>query len=151
MVERSRGPAIAIVILVLAAAGLFLGFARKHASASDARLLELQQAAAKPDALPATWLAYAQALDQARQFPRAAAAYERVLETDPYNKTARLACASCLARAGASDPFYAFMHSTLLVDPKLTLNILGRPEAAGYLPEPRFQSLHKEAIAGSMD
>ncbi|HVX86735.1 MAG TPA: tetratricopeptide repeat protein [Phycisphaerae bacterium] len=152
MVERSRGPAIAVVLVVLAGAGLFLGFVRKNGGGvNDAHLRQLQQAAARPDALPATWMAYAQALEQAAQFPRAAAAYQRVLETDPYNKTARLACASCLARAGATDPFYTFMHSTLLVDPKLTLNILGRPEAARFLPEARFQTLRKDAIAGSMD
>ena len=74
-----------------------------------------------------------------------------MLENDPYNRQARLQCASCLASAGNSDAFYAFLRSTLLVDPKLTLNILGRPEVGGYLGEERFVVLQKDAVAQSLD
>ncbi len=151
MMQRPRLPAIAVILSVSVAGGLFLGFSRRGASPDAGELAKLQAAAAAPDARPADWQHYADKLRQLKQPARAAVAYQRALEGDPYNRDARLACATCLAQAGDADPFYAFMRSTLLVDPKLTLSVLGRPEAAAYMTADRFQTLHRDAVAQSLD
>jgi hypothetical protein len=150
MFQRRRLPAIATLLIVLVGGGIFLGLTRERGG-SDAELVKLQQKIAQPDAKSADWLRYADKLQRVGQLARAGAAYQRVLEGDPYNREARLSGALCLARAGNGDAFYGFMKSTLLVDPKLTLNILGRPEAGGYLGEERFVILQKDAVAQSLD
>lgn len=150
MIQRPRIPAIATLLLVLAAGTFFLMGMRKS-GVTDAQLAQLQHAVAAPDATPATWLRYADKLQESGQFPRAAIAYRRVLESDPYNKDARLQCALSLAKAGSADDTFSFLKATLLLDPRLTLNILGRPEVATFLAEARFQSLKKDAIAQSLD
>jgi tetratricopeptide (TPR) repeat protein len=150
MFQRPRLPAIATLLLVLVAGIVFLGFARRQGGV-DADLAKLQRAVAQPDAKPADWLRFADKLQQTGRFAQAGVAYQRVLENDPYNREARLHCAASLAQAGNGDVFYGFLRSTLLVDPKLTLNILGRPEVGGYLGEQRFQVLQKDAVAQSLD
>jgi tetratricopeptide (TPR) repeat protein len=151
MIQRSRTPAIAALLFVLVAGLFFLGAMRHPASADESQLAQLQLAVAQPDAKPATWLLYADKLQQVGQYPRAVLAYRRILETDPYNRESRLACASCLANMKKPDDFFSFMKATIQVDPKLALNIFGRPEVAGYLSEARFQALRAEAVAQSMD
>jgi len=111
----------------------------------------LQQAIMQSDATSETWIRYADKLFELGQHARAAVAYRRVLEGDPYNKQARLQCAMSLAALGRPDDFFTFLKATLLVDPRLTLNIMGRPEASSYLAEGRFQALQKEAVAQSLD
>jgi hypothetical protein len=118
---------------------------------TDAQLAELQHAVAAPDAPPATRLRYAEKLQQLGQFSRAAVAYRRVLDGDPYNRDARLQCALSLARLGTPEEVFSFLRATLLLDPRLTLHILGRPEVGTYLADARFQALRKEAVAQSLD
>src|SRR4029079_4178269 len=97
MIQRPRIPAIATLLLVLAGGVFFLMTLRKDAAASDAQLAALQQAIAQPDAPAETWIRYADKLFAMGQHARAAVAYRRVLEGDPYNKQARLQCAMSLA------------------------------------------------------
>ena len=151
MIQRPRIPAIATLLLVLAAGILFLMSLRKDASAADAQLAALQQAITQPDAPAEAWIRYADKLFALGQHARAAVAYKRVLEGDPYNKQVRLQCAMSLAALGKPDDFFTFLKATLLVDPRLTLNIMGRPEVSSYLAEARFQALQKEAVAQSLD
>jgi Flp pilus assembly protein TadD len=151
MIQRPRIPAIATLSIVLVAGFFFLGWARRGNSADAAELAELQAEVAKPDAKPEMWLRYADKLQRVGQLTRAAAAYQQVLEKNPYHREARLNCATVLAQAGQSDTFLAFLKATLAVDPKLTLNILGRPEVGRYLNDPEFQTLQKNAVAQSMD
>jgi tetratricopeptide (TPR) repeat protein len=151
MIQRSRLPAIAILLIVLVTGVLFLGATRRATSADESQLRELQLAIAQPDAKPATWMLYADKLQQLHQYPRAVLAYHRILETDPYNRQARLQCANCILALNKADDLYSFLHATILVDPKLALNIFGRSDVSPYLAETRFQNLKAEAIAQSMD
>src|SRR5579862_6629828 len=123
MIQRSRTPAIATLLIVLIAGVLFLGANRRANSADVAQLAALQQAVAQPSAKAADWLRYGEKLQQLEQYPRAVLAYRRVLESDPYNKQARLECATVLAVMHKADDFYTFMDATIKVDPKLALNI----------------------------
>src|SRR5262249_55195062 len=100
MIQRPRIPAIATLLLVLAAGILFLISLRKGGGAGDAQLAVLQQAITQPDAPTEAWVRYADKLFELGQHARAAVAYRRVLEGDPYNKQARLQCAMSLAALG---------------------------------------------------
>jgi hypothetical protein len=56
-----------------------------------------------------------------------------------------------LAKAGDPDAFYSFMANLLLSEPRLALEIFGRPEIQRYMGEERFQSLLAQARVQSMD
>jgi tetratricopeptide (TPR) repeat protein len=151
MIQRTRTPAITALLIVLAVGYFFLVGLRRAGNAADAQLAELQLAIAQPDAKPAAWLKFADKLQQLGRYSRAVVAYQHVLENDPYNRDARLQCALSLALAGNPQEFYVFMQGLLQVDPRLTLNVLQRPEVSTYLAEGRFQSLQREALAQSTD
>jgi tetratricopeptide (TPR) repeat protein len=151
MIRRSRIPALIALLIVFAAGIFFLRTATKDASAQAAELTRLQLIIARPDAKPGDWFEYARHLRDAEQYTRAVAAYQRVLEIDPYHHDARLQCACCYGLLGNPDDLLRFMKSSLLVDPKLTLNLYERPEIASFINDSRFKSLKNDAIAQSMD
>jgi tetratricopeptide (TPR) repeat protein len=152
MIQRSRKPAVAVLLATFVAGAAYLhGTAAASRTADGPALAQLEVAIADPDATPETWLLYAQLLQQAGRFPHAAAAYQRVLEADPFSHVANLQCAVVLALAGDADQFYGFMNKLLLVDPRLALDIFGRPEAQRYLSADRFQTLFAQARVQSMD
>ena len=149
---HSRLPAgITLLSVLILGAVPLLAQRGGRGGAEEAQLSELQVAIAQPDAKPAVWLQYGQKLQSVGRYAQAALAYRRFLENDPYDRQARLQCANCLVKVGDKDEFFVFMQSTLASDPKLTLEVLTRPDVQGYLAEGRFQSLHKESIAQSMD
>ena len=153
MIQRSRKPAAAVLLATLVAGSIYVATTTtaSHPSTTSPALAQLEVAIADPDASPETWLNYAQQLQQAGRRAHAIAAYQRVLEADPFCRTANLQCASALAQAGAADPFYGFMSKLLLLDPRMTQDIFGRPESQRYLTEDRFQSLLSQARVQSMD
>jgi tetratricopeptide (TPR) repeat protein len=114
-------------------------------------LAELEQAIACPDATTDTWLRYAQCLEDARRYDHAAAAYQRVLESDPYGRVANLHCAAVLALAGDGDRLLAFLTKLTQLDPRLALDVFARPELRPFLKEARFDQAHKQAVVQSMD
>ena len=146
-----RLPAIVVLVASLA---LAIAYARPWQAAgatsgSDLRSLEHTIAAGK--ATTQTWLAYGQALDTAGQYARAAMAYEKVLESEPYHRPARFARARSLAKAGDRDGLLPYLQIQLHVEPKLVAELLDRPELSPYLSDPRFAALQKEARAQAMD
>lgn len=152
MVYHSRLPAIVTLLTVLALGAFPLAARRSRATVADeSQLTALQLAIAEPDAKPQVWLLYGQKLQSLGRFAPAALAYRRFLESDPYNRQVLLQCANCLALVGQRDEFFSFMRNVVTSDPKLALEVLGRPDVQGYLAEERFQALHKEAVAQSMD
>ena len=152
MIQHSRKPAAVILLLMLGLSTLLVLDRRTLArGADDTELAALQLAIAQPDAKTQTWLKYAQKLQAVGQPRHAAMAYRRVLAAEPYNRIARLNGAICLAKAGQADDFYTFMHDTVLIDPKLAVDVFERPEAQAFLSEPRFQALSREAQVQSMD
>ena len=152
MIQRSRKPAAAVLLATLVAGSAYVATTSKasHPSNSPA-LAQLEVAITDPDASSETWLAYAQQLQQGGRRAHAIAAYQRVLEVDPFCRLANLQCASALAQAGDADRFHVFMSKLLLLDPRLTQDIFGRPESQRYLTEDRFQSLLSQARVQSMD
>jgi len=152
MNRYSRKPAVAVMVATLLAAGSYVYNTRADVRAVQGpALAELERAIANPDAGMETWMAYADRLLQERRYAHAAAAYERVLETDPYSWTANLQCATALGQAGAADPFHDFLTRLLSREPRLALDILSRPVAQSYLRAERFQLLLQRAKAQSMD
>ena len=152
MIQCSRKPAAAILLATLVAGGAFVYGTRAESRVTDGpTLAQLEVAIADADASAATWLLYAQRLQQAGRLAHATAAYQRVLELDPFSRTANLQCAVVLAQAGDAGRFHGFMAKLLLLDPRLTQDIFGRPETQRYLAEDRFQSLLAQARVQSMD
>ena len=150
MIQHSRIPAIITLAAIAGIGAVVFANHRGVATADESELAALQAAVAQPDAKPAAWLTYATKLQALGRFSRAEIAYKSFLESDPYNRQARLQCAICVALAGSGDDFAEFMKGTILVDPKLAVDIFGRPEAAKYLGEERFKALQREAV-GAVD
>ncbi|NQU11871.1 hypothetical protein HQ590_13840 [bacterium] len=152
MTQRSRKPAAAILLATLLAGTVYVWNTHGYSgSAQGPALAELEQAIAHPDAGPDIWLRYAQRLQQAHRFDHAALAYERVLESDPYSRVGNLQCAAALARLGDVDRLYAFVSNLTRLDPRLALDVFGRPELQAFHQADRFQQLHQLAIAQSLD
>ena len=99
----------------------------------------------------ATWTAYANALSDAKQYAKAAAAYREVLAIDPTQRGAKFQVGLALAQAGATDEFYNYQKDLVYGEPKLAVELFDRPEAQKYMSEARFVSLSKEAKSQAMD
>jgi hypothetical protein len=146
MIQHSRKPAVAVLVAVIFASVLYVRNSHVVATANAGTdLSELERA------ITETWLLYAQRLQDAKRLDHAALAYQRVLADDPYNRMANLQCATLLAATGNADKFYSFMNNLLLVEPRMALDIFGRPEARPFLAEARFQNLQSQAQSQSMD
>ena len=130
---------------------LLKGSPAAASSAEGITLAQLEVLIADPEATTETWMVYAQRLSQQKRFSHAAMAYQWVLETDPYNCIANVGCASSLALTGDAARFYVFMNHLLLIEPRLILDISGRPEATPFLAAKNFQTLKAEAFAQSLD
>jgi cytochrome c-type biogenesis protein CcmH/NrfG len=98
-----------------------------------------------------TWLAYAQALGDARQFARAATAYKEVLALEPHRRDAKFQCGLALAQSDQPDAFHDFLKDLLYAEPKLAVELFERPESKTYLSQERFSALAKEAKNQAMD
>jgi tetratricopeptide (TPR) repeat protein len=143
-----------MMLLALMAFGVGMFFARRGraSDAQDSQLAQLQIAVGKPDAKPATWLAYGKALQSAKQYTSAVLAYDQVLKVDPYNREARQGCTYCKAVLNDANKLAQFIEDTIRVDPKLAKAMFEQmPELQKYLSEQRFKDLKLDAIAGSMD
>ena len=152
MTQCSRKPAVAVLLAAVLAGTVYVWHSGAGTRTGDgAALAELEQAIARPDATTDTWLRYAQCLHQARRFDHAVMAYTQVLENDPYRRVANLQCAAALAQLGDADRLEEFVRRLVALDPRLALDVFGRPELQPYLAGERFQQLHKHAVAQSMD
>ena len=152
MIQRSRKPAATVLLATLIAGSVYVYTTKAASDPTDGpTLAQLEVAIADADASPETWLFYAQQLQLAGRSAHASAAYQRVLEADPFSRTANLQCAIVLAQLGDADQLHAFISQLLLLDPRLTQDILGRPETQRYLSADRFQSLLSQARVQSMD
>jgi hypothetical protein len=98
-----------------------------------------------------TWRAYADALVDAREFAKAALAFQEVLQLEPRNQDAKFQRGLALAQAGAGDALYQFQKDLVYSEPKLAVSIFERSEVQRFLTEERFSSLAKEAKHQAMD
>ncbi|HEY7115152.1 MAG TPA: hypothetical protein VH475_01120 [Tepidisphaeraceae bacterium] len=99
----------------------------------------------------ATWRAYGDALANAKQFAKAAAAYKEVLAIEPYQRDVKFQCGMALIQSGSGDDFYNFQKDLVYSEAKLAVELFERPEAQKFLAEERFASLAKEAKNQAMD
>ena len=146
-----RLPAIVVLVASLALAIVYARPWQAAGSAGGTDLSALEHTIAAGRATTQTWLAYGQALDNSGQFSRAAMAYEKVLESEPYHRPARFARGLSLAKANDRDGLLAFLQIQLHVEPKLVAELLDRPELSPQLSDSRFVALQKEARAQAMD
>jgi len=145
-------PAATILTLALLAIAAYVAFTARAARTTEGPSLEqLELAIANPDAGSDTWMLYAQRLLQEKRYTHAAAAFQRVLENDPYSREANLGAASALALTKDRDALHAFLAHLLVIEPRLLLDFLGRPEAAPFMSEERFKLLHARSHAQSLD
>jgi tetratricopeptide (TPR) repeat protein len=146
MLQYPRIPAL-IALAVTVALGVtffWLISAQGDAmSSSDARHSTTADAA--------TWFFYGERLREAGRFTHAAQAYKKVLETEPYHREARFHCALSLAQAGDADKFMEFMDDVTRNFAKMAVDIFERREVAGYLSQPRFQEMRRDAQNLAMD
>lgn len=160
-VTRHRRTPALLILLVATVVGVVYVSAwgkieqlfRKQDGNRDLQALETKIAAGKKDGklTPATWRAYGEALAEAKQFTRAAAAFKQVLALDPFQRDAKFQCGLALAQAGVSDDLYAFLKDLVLSEAKLAVELFDRAEMQRYLGEERFASLAKEAKNQAMD
>jgi tetratricopeptide (TPR) repeat protein len=152
MIQRSRTPAVLVLLLtILAATGYVWSTRAEDRTTRGQVLAQLERAIANPDASTETWLRYAQCLQQEQRFDHAVMAYQRVLETDPDSRTANLQCAATLAQLGDADRLHGFLSRLIQLDPRLALDVFGRPELQRHLKQDRFQSLLNQARIQSLD
>jgi tetratricopeptide (TPR) repeat protein len=152
MIQRSRKPAVAVLLATCVAGGAYLiSTSAESRTPTGPTLAQLEVLIADPEAGAETWLLYAQRLQQSGRYAHAALAYQRVLEADPFSRTANLQCAVALALAGDADRVYEFLRHLVTVDPRLTQDIFGRPELRRYLGAERFGALQALARVQSMD
>jgi tetratricopeptide (TPR) repeat protein len=143
MRHHPRLPAAAILAAFALLGGLY--------AAAPALRRALAPRDAGSAAAAGTWFARAEALRAAGDPARAAEAYARVLEREPYHREARFRRAWCLAAAGDKEAFYAVMSELAVSDAKLAVDLFEAPVAKAWLAEPRFAELVKEARAQSLD
>jgi tetratricopeptide (TPR) repeat protein len=148
----SRRPALLVLgLCALVAFACYKAGATNGSQAAGPSLEAIERAIADPDAGADLWLLYGQRLLDDKRYGHAVMAFERVLEKDPYCRAANLHCATALSLAGDADRFYAFVEKLVLIDPRLTQDILGRPESQPYLQAERFKSVESQARVQSMD
>lgn len=116
--------------------------------AMEAKIEELGKAGGVP---AATWRAYADALMEAKQYSKAAAAYKEVLAIEPFQRDAKFQCGLALAMGGDSDGFYNFQKDLVYSEAKLAVDIFERPETQSFRKEKRFADLVNEAKNQAMD
>ena len=98
-----------------------------------------------------TWRAYGEALSDAKEYAKAATAFQEVLAIDPTQRDAKFQCGLALAQAGLADQFYNFQKDLVYSEAKLAVELFERPETQRYLSQERFASLSKEAKNQAMD
>lgn len=151
MLQHSRKPAALVLLAMLGIAAALLLARIGPARDTDDSLDDLEIKIAQPDATPETWLAYAQRLQEVRRYVQAAAAYRHLLLIDPYDRQAKVQCATCLALAGNADEYLGFMREVVLTAPKLAVDLLSRSESQRYSADPRYAKIADDAKAQSMD
>jgi cytochrome c-type biogenesis protein CcmH/NrfG len=155
-----RKPAV-IVLLVSAVLGVVyvIAWSRVEAYYRDknggksveAIEKKIAEEKAKGTVSAVTWLAYGEALMDAKNFDKAAVAFKKVMELDPKQQEAKFKRGIALAQSGAADLFYQFQEDLVLSEPKLAYDVFQRTEAQKYLVEERFSYLAKEAKNQAMD
>ena len=150
--QYSRHPAI-LVLVVCAVVGLtyFQAVTSDAQQRTGANLAEIELAIADPDAGSDLWLLYGQRLSECGRYDHAIMAFRQVLKLDPYCRPANIDCATALAHEGDADGLYEFVSKLVLMDPRLTQDILGRPESQSYLSAARFRAVQSQARVQSMD
>ena len=160
MNRHPRTPALLIVLVALSLGVLYVvawgrveAMWKKQPGEQSVEALEKRVAdeQAKGTASAATWFAYANALADAKQWPKAASAYKEVLAIEPGRKDAKFQCALALAQAGQADDFYNYQKELVYGEAKLAVEVFERPEAQKYLGQDRFSALAKEAKNQAMD
>jgi tetratricopeptide (TPR) repeat protein len=116
--------------------------------AMEANIAELEKKGTVP---AATWSAYANALMNAKEYSKAAAAFKEVLSVEPFQHDAKFQCGLALAMGGDADGFYDFQKNLIYSEPKLAVDIFDRPETQGFRKEKRFADLVNEAKNQAMD
>lgn len=154
MTRYRRLPAILVLVAVVAIGWTF--FAPRPAAqatglADSLSLDDLRSAIADGDTSPDVWYAYGRRLMQANQFVPAAQAFAEVLSRMPYHRPARFDRALALAQSGDRDAFFAFLAEIVYSEPKLAVELLGRPEVASLSADPRMEPLRREARSQAMD
>jgi tetratricopeptide (TPR) repeat protein len=160
MTRHPRLPALIVLVSAATLGALYLvawGQIEKHwknggNQTLDALKKQVETEGKSPRGVSAeTWLAYADALANAKQFAPAADAYKEVIALQPSKRDAKFQCGLALAQADAPNPFYDYLKELVYGDPKVAEDLFNRPETQTYLKEDRFVSLAKEAKNQAMD
>ncbi len=144
--------------MLVVACGLAAIYAGRRDRSRDAlaeldrlSLPELERRIADAPASVEVWGVYGQRLYDAKQFDRAALAFGRVIELQPYNRPARFQRGLSLAGAGDTEGVFAYLQETLYTEPKLVVELMDRPELRPFMGDAKFAQLQKDARSQAMD
>jgi predicted Zn-dependent protease len=147
-----RLPAVLVLVASAALGVLYLAtIGRAGAGVGGGSIEEIEQAIAGGKTDVATWTAYAQALAKGNQHARAAMAWKKVIDAEPYNRAARIGGALALAQGGTEDEFHAYMRELVYGQSKLAMEIFERAEIQPLMAKKRIADLKNEARAQAMD
>jgi hypothetical protein len=156
MNRYNRLPAL-VILLVSTVLGVAYAFGWDHVerwfkkTPAALSIDALEKKIADGDKSAATWLAYANALSDAKQYSRAADAYKQVLAQEPFKREARFQYGIMLAQADRADDFYDFQKDLVYSEAKLSVELFERPETQKFLADERFKLLSAEAKNQAMD
>jgi tetratricopeptide (TPR) repeat protein len=155
-----RKPALIVLAIVVLLGGAYLiawnraeAKNREKAGGNSVEAIEKKIAEEKAGGVVslATWRAYGDALMDAKEFAKAAVAFQELLQLDPRLRDVKFQRGLALAQSGAGDAFYQFQKDLVYSEPKLALEIFERAETQRYQAEERFSSLAREAKHQAMD
>lgn len=118
---------------------------------ADQQLAELEQLVMAGNANVQTWREYGDALSAAGRASDAAAAYDRALKIDPYDRETWFACAMTLAESGDDELLESFLGELVIQDAKLAVEVFDRPEVRPYLSSVTFRDIAAEARCQALD
>ena len=157
-VRNRTGSAVILLVAAVACVAYAAGTASRGpdgpdrtAAGSGTDLSALEQAIARGDAAPDTWLAYGDALAARARHDYAAQAYRKVLETQPFRQEAQFRLGLSLANAGNRAALKSYLQDLALNDAKLAVDLFERPELRSYLDSEAFRSVFAEARSQAND
>ncbi len=150
-------PALLILLITLVVGAGYLTSWGKHLTlreimgASDGALADIEATIQTGKPTAATWRDYGNLLLARQRYVDAADAMKRAMELDAADQDLRVQYGLALAAGKNRDGFLEFMGSFVFSEPKLAMDLFERPECRGYLNDPAFAPLYKDAKGQAVD
>ncbi len=157
MARHRRLPALVILLSAcVVGAGYLTGWGKRMSFSeivgqSDGAMAELETAIRDGKATAGTWRAYGDLLLGRKAYGEAAEAIRRAIELSPADQELRMELGLALAGGKNREGFLDFMNGFVFSEPKLAVDLFERPECRGYLRDPAFAPLYRDAKGQAVD